>query len=602
MKKSTEKKVQESEKLNNTEALLKGSLAQGFFEMQVELMSHKPAIICGEVSLTYRELDNKANQLSMHLISMGLVAGDLVGIFLERSVEMVIAVLGVLKSGCCYLPLDPLFPTERIRYMFEDSGARALITQVSFKNKFERLNSSLIVVIDKESDILNMYVPERPPLLLSDQALAYIIYTSGSTGRPKGVKVHHKAVVNFLNSMNKKPGFTNADRLLAVSSLSFDISVLELFLPLSSGGELIISSADEVFDGQKIAILLAKYDITIMQGAPATWNVLIGSGWEGKKNLKALCGGEALTSNLAGQLLDRVSELWNMYGPTETTVWSTCFQIIEKDARILVGKPIDNTTVYIIDSQNKILPIGCKGEVCIGGMGVSKGYHNRPEITAEKFILFENDQVIYKTGDQGRFLADGNIELFGRIDNQIKVSGIRIEPGEIEFLLSELQGVKESVVKINTFEESDDRLVAFLHITYEFTMTDGGISEILSHQLPTFMIPSFYQKQNVFPRMPNGKIDRKALVFRVMDSTKGKKKPYLLLSETEKRLISIWESVLRIENISKYDNFFTIGGSSLLAIRVVNRMREEIEIVIQFEDLINNQTINQLGEYIDIQK
>lgn len=602
MVKRTEKKEKKSEKFNKPATSLPDYLIQVFFEKQVELMPFKPALICGDVILTYRELDNKANQLSRHLIRNGLVAGDIVGIFLERSVEMVISVLGVLKSGCCYLPLDPQFPAERIRYMFEDSGARALISQDSLKDKFEQFRNSLTVIIDKEIVLLNKYSRKKPPLEISDQSLAYIIYTSGSTGKPKGVRVHHQAVVNFINSMKKTPGFNHEDRLLAVTTLSFDISVLELFLPLSFGGELIISSADEIFDGQKIAMLLDKYDITIMQGAPATWNILISSGWNGKMNLKALCGGEALTSNLAEQLLSRVGELWNMYGPTETTVWSTCFHVKDNDSPVLVGKPIDNTTVYILNSMNEVLPVGSKGEVCIGGMGVSKGYHNRPEITSEKFISFTNDEVIYKTGDLGMYLSDGNIELFGRIDNQIKLCGVRIEPGEIESLLSELPGIQESVVKVHTFEESDMRLVAFLHVDNEFRMTDGEISEILAHQLPANMIPSFYQKQNVFPRMPNGKINIKALLFSTPESDIGNEKPLLILSDTESQLLAIWESVLRLGKISKYDNFFEIGGNSLLAIRVVNKIREEIGFNLLLNDLLNNMTIIQLGEFIDSQK
>lgn len=599
---NTEKKTKKSDDNNNPETSFQGNLIHFLFEKQVELDPFKPALICGDVVLTYRELDNKANQLSRHLLKNGLVTGDLVGIFLERSVEMVISVLGVLKSGCCYLPLDPQFPAERIRYMFEDSGARALISQDSLKDKFEQFRNSLTVIIDKEIVLLNKYSRKKPRLEISDQSLAYIIYTSGSTGKPKGVRVHHQAVVNFLNSMKKMPGFNHEDRLLAVTTLSFDISVLELFLPLSFGGELIISSADEIFDGQKIAMFLDKYDITIMQGAPATWNILISSGWNGKMNLKALCGGEALTSNLAEQLLSRVGELWNMYGPTETTVWSTCFHVKDNDSPVLVGKPIDNTTVYILNSMNEVLPVGSKGEVCIGGMGVSKGYHNRPEITSEKFISFTNDEVIYKTGDLGMYLSDGNIELFGRIDNQIKLCGVRIEPGEIESLLSELPGIQESVIKVHTFEESDVRLVAFLHVDNEFRMTDGEISEILAHQLPANMIPSFYQKQNVFPRMPNGKINIKALLFSTPESDIGNEKPLLILSDTESQLLAIWESVLRLGKISKYDNFFEIGGNSLLAIRVVNKIREEIGFNLLLNDLLNNMTIIQLGEFIDSQK
>lgn len=565
---------------------LTDSLVQSNFEYQAEISPFKNAVICGEGRLSYKDLNVRSNQLARHFIKKGLAQGDVIGICLERSIDMIVTLMGVLKSGCCYLPLDPSFPLERIRYMFEDSGAKALVTQASLKDNYKKISDSILIVIDEENDIINSFSHDNPKLEINSQSLAYLIYTSGSTGRPKGVKVHHQAVVNFLNSMRKKPGFIEEDRLLAVTTLSFDISVLELFLPLFVGGELIVSSVGEIFNGQKIAGLLEKHDITIMQGAPATWNVLIGTGWGGKKNLKALCGGEALSSNLAGQLLPKVSELWNMYGPTETTVWSTCYQIKEQTSPVLIGKPIDNTTVYILDSYNKVLPVGDKGEVCIGGMGVSKGYHNRTEVNSEKFIQFEDGEVIYKTGDLGRYLSDGNIEIFGRIDSQIKLCGVRIEPGEIESLLSDIQGVMESVVKLHSFEENDDRIVAFLHISDEFKMTDGEINRELSKHLPVYMIPAFYQKCKVFPRMPNGKINRKYLVFKVLEPTDVQEKPDLFLSDTENRLITIWESVLRLRNISIYDNFFNIGGNSLLAIKVVNRMKEEFGINFMFNKLV----------------
>jgi len=569
--------------------------------MQVSLTPDNKAIISGNEFVTYRELDKRSNQIAHHLISMGLIPGDYVGICLERSVNMVISVLGVLKSGCAYLPLDPSFPTERLSFMFQDSGARILISQESDLSKKEHFLTDLTILIDKEIQTLEKYSDSRPDIQITNDSLAYLIYTSGSTGKPKGVKVHHQAVVNFLNSMKKKPGFNDKDRLLAVTTLSFDISVLELFLPLSFGGELIISSEDEIFDGQKIAFLLDKHDITIMQGTPATWSVLIGTGWRGKKNLKALCGGETLTSNLAGQLLPKVGELWNMYGPTETTVWSTCFQVKDKVSSILVGKPIDNTAIYILDEYNKILSFGNKGEVGIGGTGVAKGYHNRPELTREKFIKLKNGEIIYKTGDQGKFLEDGNIQLFGRIDEQLKLRGVRIEPEEIETLLSDIKGIIEAVVKVHHFEENDDRLVAFLHIDNEFRMTDNEISGMLTTKLPGFMIPDFYQNIRNFPRMPNGKINRKALVFENKEFCRATERSHELFSEAEKRLLNIWGSILRTENISKSDNFFEIGGNSLLAIRLINRIREEFGINLLFNALLINPMLDQLSNYLDNQ-
>ena len=523
------------------------------------------------------------------------------GLCIERSLEMVISVLGILKAGCTYLPMDPSFPDDRIKYMYEDSGAKVLISQSSLKEKFGHFPNTKIVLTDKDKEKISKSGSKKPAIKISTQSLAYMIYTSGSTGKPKGVKVHHQAVVNFLNSMSKKPGFSKKERLLAVTTLSFDISVLEIFMPLSFGGELIIAKADDISDGQKLSGLLDQHDITMMQATPATWNILLGSGWDGKKNLKALCGGEAILPGLVKELLPRVESLWNMYGPTETTVWSTCNQLTGYTPPILVGTPIDNTTIYILDKYNNQLPVGVIGEVCIGGLGVTKGYNNRPELTAEKFIQYENGQIIYKTGDFGRFLTDGNIELFGRMDNQIKLRGFRIEPGEIESLLSRLEGVREAVVKVHKFDDGDDRLVAFLNAEGGFSMTNEDITGSLSKHLPAYMIPSFFQISDGFPRLPNGKINKKALVLEIDESAKTDETDFDSLTDTQKKLFNIWSDVLKIKNISPSKNFFDIGGNSLLAIRILNKIKEELGITMSFKDFITYPTIIQAANYLDSQ-
>ncbi len=561
----------------------------------------RAALVSGEQVISYGELDRRSNRIANHLIRTGAKAGDIVGLCLERTEEMVISVLGILKAGCAYLPMDPSFPDERIKYMYEDSGAGVLISQSSLKEKFSGFNDTSVILVDSDSTAIGESSPDNPGVRISPDNLAYMIYTSGSTGKPKGVKVHHGSVVNFLGSMKHTPGFGKDDRLLAVTTLSFDISVLEIFLPLTTGGEVVIATSGDISDGQVLSGLLDKHDITVMQATPATWNILLGSDWSGKKDLKALCGGEAILPGLVKELLPKVSSLWNMYGPTETTVWSTCMELTDPTPPILVGKPIDNTDIYILDRNHNQLPVGVTGEVCIGGQGVTKGYNNRPELTSEKFITWENGRIIYKTGDFGRYLPDGNIELFGRIDNQIKLRGFRIEPGEIENLLSRIPGIREAVVKVQKFGDSDDRLVAFLNAEQSFNIVSEEISSALSKDLPGYMIPSYYQVSDGFPRLPNGKINKKALVFKLEETETATETDFESLTDTQKKIYRIWESVLKTGKLPINVNFFDAGGNSLLAIRILNKIKEEIGYTMSFKSFIAFPTIIQAAGFIDSQ-
>jgi polyketide synthase PksJ len=583
---------------NNTEVVIPDCLVQNLFEEQARIMPAKTAVVSGKMSLTYNELEVKSNQLARHLVSLGVSGGDVVGVFLERSVDMVVSVLGVLKAGCCYLPMDPMFPDERLSYMYEDSGAKVIISQSSLSARLDHFPEMKVVLTDRDRISIGSNSAGQPDLVIDNQSLAYIIYTSGSTGKPKGVKVHHQAVVNFLQSMSKRPGISINDRLLAVTTLSFDISVLEVFLPLSYGAELIVADTNDIFDGQKLSKLIELNEITVLQATPATWNILLSSGWKGSKNLRALCGGEAILPGLVKDLLPKVASLWDMYGPTETTVWSTCNQLTDSEPPILIGTPIDNTTIYIMDRNNKELPVGVIGEVCIGGLGVTKGYHNRPDLTAEKFITIEDGKVIYKTGDLGRFLADGNIELFGRSDNQIKLRGFRIEPGEIESLLSRLSGIKEAVVKVQKFGENDERLIAFLNVDSGFELKQEEITGLLSKDLPGYMIPSFFQSSEDFPRLPNGKINKKELIFKIEESEKQHETDYDSLTSTQQKLIHIWEDILKIKNINPSVSFFNNGGNSLLAINLVNIISKEFEIPLSLPFIFEFPTLKGQSDYI----
>jgi amino acid adenylation domain-containing protein len=587
---------------NNTEVVLSDLLIQNFFENQVELTPFKTAVISGTRSLTYQELDDQSNQVANHLVSIGVIPGDIVGVCLERSVEMVISVLGILKAGCCFLPLDPSFPDDRISYMYEDSGAKVIISQSSIQEKFYQFPNALTLLTDSDTRGISKCSTQKPELNISTQSSAYIIYTSGSTGKPKGVWVHHESVVNLIESMSKEPGIKENDILLSVVTLSFDMSVFELFVPLSKGATVVIANSYDTTNGEALINLIDKNNVTMLQATPSLWNILLASGWKGKNDLRAFCGGEALTKNLVRQILPKVKEIWNCYGPTETTVYSTYFKVTDPDLPILVGRPINNTRVYILDKNNKQLPLGVIGEVCIGGLGVSKGYNNLPELTKEKFIRFENGDVIYKTGDLGRFLIDGNIELFGRIDNQIKLRGFRIEPGEIESHLLRLSGVKEAVVKTHWFDENDERLVAFLNVDQTFILNKEKIVRSLSQHLPNYMLPAHFQKSDGFPMLPNGKINKKALTVEI-DESDRKNEIDLNLKEitpTELIIYNIWCEALKTKDISTKDNFFTVGGNSLLAINVYSKIESAFNVRLGLRVFFDSPRIKDLAEAIYI--
>lgn len=587
---------------NSTEDPVPDCLIQSFFERQVIALPHKTAIISGSEKITYKELDEQSNILANHLIHLGVKEDNGVGIYIERSAEMIISVLGILKAGCYYIPLDPAFPQERLNYLFKDSGAKVIISQKSLIVKHGFFEDALFVIIDDNKSISNKLKSAPQNIKADPQSSAYLLYTSGSTGRPKGVMVHHKAVVNLITSMTKSPGVTENDLLLSVVTLSFDMSVFELFLPLSNGATIVVADSRDIRDGHSLIKLIDKHNITILQAAPSLYYILITSGWKGKSDLKALCGGEALTSGIVNNILSRVGELWNCYGPTETTVFSTITQITDPNARIHIGKPLGNTSIYILDKYNNLLPSGVTGEIAIGGLGVSKGYINQPALTAEKFIQLNDADKVYKTGDRGRLLKDGNIELLGRIDNQLKIRGIRIEPSEIEVALSQIDGINESVVRLEKYAENDERLVAFLNVSEAFNSDPRDISSRLREKLPLYMIPSAYQVMKEFPRTSNGKTDRKAFVFdtkKDADKTGGHR---TYMTDTEKIIHGIWCETLKNQDITITDNFFEAGGNSLLAISVFSKLEASLNIKLNLRIFFDSPRIKDLAESFDIER
>jgi amino acid adenylation domain-containing protein len=546
------------------------------FEAQVERTPDATAVIDeAGASLTYRQLNERANQLAQYLRQQAVGPEVLVGLCVDRSVDMLVGLLGILKAGGAYVPLDPTYPTERLAFMLEDSQATVLVTQEALRAQLP-VGNLKVVSLDGDQASLAQQPRENLPLAAEPDNLAYVIYTSGSTGKPKGVQVLQRALVNFLRSMQQQPGLTADDRLLAVTTLSFDIAGLELWLPLLVGAQIILISRDTAANGAALAQALERSQATVMQATPVTWRLLLETGWQGNPTLKALCGGEALPQDLARQLLTRCGALWNLYGPTETTIWSTARQITKDDALISIGRPIANTQVYVLDGQLQPVPVGVPGELYIGGDGLARGYLHRPELTSERFIPHPFSQTpgarLYRTGDLARFLTNGELEHLGRLDHQVKLRGFRIELGEIEAVLAQHPAVRQAVVVPRESGAGDKRLIAYVLPQEDQQVTMQALRPFLKEHLPDYMIPAACVVLEAFPQTPNGKIDRKALPApEVGERAAGDGYvPPDLIEHYE--LIGIWEDLLNVKSIGIRDSFFELGGHSLLAAQMINRI------------------------------
>ncbi|MBI3417725.1 MAG: amino acid adenylation domain-containing protein [Verrucomicrobia bacterium] len=521
-------------------------------------------------TLTYGQLNARANQLARHLRKLGVGPDVLVGICLERSLDMLVGLLGILKAGGAYVPLDPSFPTERLEFMLADSQVPVLLTQERLLAELPR-TTARVFCLDRDWPKLATEAGDNLEPAGNGQSLAYVIYTSGSTGRPKGVMISHRAISNFVTSVGQSPGFSSQDTILAVTTLSFDIAGLELFLPLVAGARIVIASRQVAADGKLLLELLRRSHATIMQATPATWRMMLEAGWKRGTLRKILCGGEALTEDLAANLLERTGEVWNMYGPTETTVWSLIAKI-EPRQPIRIGRPIANTQIYILDAQMQPVPIGMPGELHIGGEGLARGYLNRSELTSEKFVPSPfssgTNARLYKTGDLCRFLADGGIEYLGRIDFQVKVRGFRIELGEIESVLSRHAAVRQAVVTVREDTPGDKRIIAYLLPVAGASPPADELRTLASDALPYYMVPSAFVVLASLPLTPNGKIDRKALPAPVREAAVNRDSFAAPRDMLEQQLANIWEKTLGIPLVSIRDNFFELGGHSLLAVRL----------------------------------
>ncbi|MFZ6659099.1 amino acid adenylation domain-containing protein, partial [Undibacterium sp. TJN19] len=580
------------------------------------------AVVFGQQHYSYRALDRAASAIASHFEASGLGVGSRIGIALERSFEMLATVLACLKTGICYVPLDPQLPASRITYIAEDADLDLMTGDVTAPlaktahMPSQQLKSCILAASGKavEFEVRSLHTAH----------LAYTIYTSGSTGKPKGVGVSHGNLINFVKSIQEQPGLQQSDRIFAVTTLSFDIAFLELFVPLAEGATVDIAHHDDVYDGKKIVNRLAAQKISCMQATPSSWKLMLDAGWQGSPDLKALVGGEALSAELAEKLVSRIDQLWNMYGPTETTIWSTTRQI--HGSKVDIGKPLRNTTVYVLNEALDLLPTGVIGELYIGGDGVASGYVNRPGLTAARFIPnpFAGEASsggrIYRTGDLVRYLENGNVEYIGRADQQVKVRGYRVELGEIEKTILQTSLVKDAVVVLRGDESGNQIIVAYL-VTLDaldtlntpahadmtsasdnLTQEDAqnklaqAIRDKLKTSLPDYMVPSAFVVMDEFPLTPNGKLDRKALpsprdalVTASYVAADG---------EIEERIAAIWAQILKREKIGRYSNFFELGGHSLLITQLASRIEDEFEIKVALKDFYEFPTLCEIASRI----
>ena len=582
-----------------------GSCVHQLIGRQAALRVGAPAAQMHNTTVSYGELEARSNRLAHLLRARGIGRGMLVGLCVERSLQMIVAQLAVLKAGAAYVPLDPAYPVNRLTYMADDAQLALLITEAALQQTLT-WPAEQSVLIDADAAVISGQ-PDDP--LAPDPArdarpddAAYVIYTSGSTGKPKGVMVPHRAVVNFLASMAREPGLDASARLVAVTTLSFDIAVLELLLPLSVGAQIILAGRDETTDGHALRALIESTRATVLQATPATWRMLIDAGWSGSREFKALIGGEGLPQDLAQQLLERSGELWNMYGPTETTVWSTCWKVDAIEHGISIGRPIANTRVHVLDERRQPCPIGVPGELYIGGDGVTLGYLNRPELTAERFLPDPFDPGsggrMYRTGDRARWRHDGLLEHLGRLDFQVKVRGHRIELGEIESNLATHPQVARSVVIVREDRPGDVRLVAYVVARGAMPSASELRAHLRSDQ-PEYTLPQHFIELDAVPLLPNGKIDRDALPPPADDSGERAASYEPPRTATEAAMAEIWQLLLGIAQVSVTDDFFDLGGHSMLAMRLVAQIHQRFNRKLPLMALLDAGTVRQLSAALD---
>ncbi|AFZ33330.1 amino acid adenylation domain protein (plasmid) [Gloeocapsa sp. PCC 7428] len=588
---------------NNTKTEIFPQCIHQLIATQAQKTPDAIAAVFENEHITYEQLNTRANQLAHYLLQVTYITTETrVGVCLNRSIAMLIGLLGTLKAGSTYVPLDPSYPPERLQYMLEDAGVNVILTQDNIR--LPLVPHAININLDRDWEMIAHYSEDNPPHQIIPKHLAYIIYTSGSTGNPKGVQVVHSALVNVLQSMQQHLQITSDDRWLAVTTIAFDIAAVELYLPLIVGASVVINSTHAI-DGNSLQQYLTMQQATVMQATPATWNLLIDSGWRGSQNLKAISGGEALSSTLVKQLLARATQVWNVYGPTETTIWSSIFYLTEENTELTttpIGKPLANTQFYVLDETLQPVPIGVPGELYIGGAGIARGYWHQPELTATKFIPnpFTTDgrERLYRTGDLVRYRSDGALEYLERIDYQVKLRGFRIELGEIATVLTQHPQVQQAVVVLHHDENCEDRLVAYVVLTADCgTNLASTLRHFLTTKLPAYMIPSVFISIDKLPLTANGKIDRKALPVPELTRPELETQYAIPRTEVEQAIAQIWQQVLKVDKIGIHDNFFELGGHSLLMVKVHNQLRAKFTFNISLVEMFRHPTISALTDY-----
>ncbi|QZP19256.1 non-ribosomal peptide synthase/polyketide synthase [Pseudomonas sp. DR208] len=546
------------------------------FEAQAVAQPQALAVQFNGQTLSYGELNRRANRLAHRLIAAGVGPDVLVAVHVERSLDIVVGLLATLKAGGAYVPLDPQFPADRLAFMLDDSRARVLLTQPHLIGRLAHPHGVQVLMVDAADA-----AEHNPQVEVTPEHLAYVIYTSGSTGKPKGVMVRHRALCSFTCGMADTLDIGIGARMLSLTTFSFDIFALELYVPLTVGATVLLSGQELALDPEAIIDLVHSQSANVLQATPSTWRMLLESPRaQLLHGIKSLCGGEALPADLAQRMLDLQGPLWNLYGPTETTIWSAAHRLHE--ARPFVGRPIANTTLFILNAGLTPSPVGAAGELLIGGVGLARGYHERPALTAERFVpnpYGAPGERLYRTGDLARYRADGVVEYIGRVDHQVKVRGFRIELGEIEACLRECAGVREAVVLAD-----NDRLIAYL--VSSAPDTPEVYRAALRERLPDYMVPAHLVFLDSLPLTPNGKLDRKALpAVDVARLSKGHVAPVTL---REQQVAAIWAEVLELPQVGLDDHFFELGGHSLLATRVVSRVRQVLALEVALKTLFEH--------------
>lgn len=574
--------------------LTRESQLVSLIQRQAQLRPDKVALECGEELITYGELEQLITRYANYLIRQGVTKESLVGIYVNRSAKMIVTLLAILKAGGAYVPMDPSHPMERNCYIIEEAELPIIITEKELVQELPEGSKRLCL-----EDIWNGLSQELPDFQGEQQDLhqrAYVIFTSGSTGKPKGVEVLQDGMMNYLLCVSEKTELDDTAIGLSVVTITFDISISEMFLPLINGGTLVVADNSMVKDGEQLVKLIQKRKINLMGFTPSTAYMLLDSGWESAQGMTLLIGGEAWNMELAEELLRRgCKQLWNMYGPTETTIYSAMSEIHTNDLRITLGEPLDRTELYVLDEKRKPVKKEQEGELYIGGIGVAKGYLHREDLTKERFIQNPfGEGRLYKTGDLVKKMEDGTIVYLGRMDFQVKIRGYRIELGEIESALQRMESVAQAVVVVRG-NDRNAKLCAFVKVKEGEDLNTLEVREHLEKLIPSYMIPNVFTFVSEFPMTPNRKVDRKALM-EMMEQEQSHLGYVAPRNEIEETIASLWEELLEVKQVSVLDDFLALGGHSLMANRLLIRMNRAFGTNVSLIELLSNvMTIEQMA-------